>query len=35
MSNNQINPLISIITVVLNDQKNTEKTIKSLIKQDY
>ena len=35
MSNNQINPLISIITVVLNDQKNIEKTIKSVIKQDY
>ncbi len=29
------NPLITIITVVLNDEKNIEKTIKSVVDQDY
>lgn len=28
-------PLITIITVVLNDEKNIEKTIKSIVHQDY
>ena len=29
------NPLITIITVVLNDEKNIEKTINSVVDQDY
>jgi glycosyltransferase involved in cell wall biosynthesis len=29
------NPIISIITVVLNDEKNIENTIKSVLDQDY
>ena len=29
------NPLISIITVVLNDQENIEQTILSVLNQNY
>ena len=35
MSNNSANPLISIITVVLNDEKNIENTIRSVIDQEH
>ena len=35
MSKNLLNPLISIITVVLNDEKNIENTIRSVIDQEY
>lgn len=35
MNNNLVNPLISIITVVLNDENNIENTIKSVIDQEH
>tara|TARA_B100000989_G_scaffold42589_1_gene27109 strand:- start:902 stop:1648 length:747 start_codon:yes stop_codon:yes gene_type:complete len=35
MNNNSANPLISIITVVLNDEKNIENTIRSVIDQEH
>ncbi len=35
MNKNSVNPLISIITVVLNDEKNIENTIRSVIDQEY
>ena len=36
MSNNEYKkPLITIITVVLNDEKNIKKTIKSVLEQSY
>ena len=33
--NKNSNPLITIITVVLNGDKNIEKTIKSVVDQSY
>ena len=33
MNKNSVNPLVSIITVVLNDEKNIENTIRSVIDQ--
>ena len=35
MNKNSLNPLISIITVVLNDEKNIENTIRSVIDQEH
>ena len=35
MNKNSVNPLISIITVVLNDEKNIENTIRSVIDQEH
>ena len=35
VNDDKSNPLISIITVVLNDKNNIEKTIKSVLIQDY
>ncbi len=35
MNKNLLNPLISIITVVLNDEKNIENTIRSVIDQEH
>ena len=35
MNINLVNPLISIITVVLNDENNIENTIKSVIDQEH
>ena len=35
MNKNSVNPLVSIITVVLNDEKNIENTIRSVIDQEH
>ena len=35
MNKNSLNPLIPIITVVLNDEKNIENTIRSVIDQEH